>query len=157
MLGRFSGDEAVQGAKAEEVAASFCGRPRGRLTTGKAEYGDVTFRRDPRGRLVAGEAEDGDLAFRGQPRGHLAAGEAVEMSFDVGARPWGRLAGSNSCKAAVRSAASTGKPMPESEPESLFTSMTTIPLAGLVAGAGACAGYISIQGGGGKRGRRGRC
>ena len=34
----------------------------------------------------------------------MAVGEAVEMSFDVSARPWGRLAGSNTCKAAVRSA-----------------------------------------------------
>ena len=62
----------------------------------------------------------------------MAAGEAVEMSFDVGVRPWGHLAGSNSCKAAVRSAAGTGKSMPESEPESLCTSMRTTPLVGLV-------------------------
>jgi len=64
----------------------------------------------------------------------LAAGEAVEMSFDVGTRPWGSLAVSNSYKAAIRSATGMGKPMLESEPESLFTSMRTIPLAGLVAG-----------------------
>ena len=74
----------------------------------------------------------------------MAAGEAVEMSFDVGTTPWGNLAVSNSYKAAIRSATGMGKLMLESEPESLFTSMRTIPLAGLVAGAGACAGYRSI-------------
>jgi hypothetical protein len=126
------------------------------LVAGEAEEGDAAFCGRPQGRLTTGQADDGDLAFRGQPRGRLAAGEAVEMSFDVGARPWGRLAGSNSCKAAVRSAASMGKPMPESKPESLFTSMRTIP-QWLVAGAAACAGYRSIHKGGGKGGRRGRC
>ena len=124
----------MQDTKAEEVAPSFRVRPRGHLSAGEAEEGDTAFCGCPRGRLTTGKAKDGDLAFRGRPWERLAAGEAVEMSFDVGARPWGCLAGSTSCMAAVRSAAGTGKPMPESEPESLFTSMRTIPLTGLVAG-----------------------
>ena len=152
-MGRFSGDKAVQGGAPRPRRSphpSACAH-KGCLSAGEAEEGDAAFRGRPRGRLTTGKAEDGDIAFRGRSRGRLAAGEAIEMSFDV------RLVGSNSYKAAVKSAAGTGKPMPESEPESLFTSIRTIPLIGQVAGAGACAGYISIQGGGGKRGRRGRC
>ena len=100
--------------------------PRGRLSASEAEEGDAAFRGCPRGRLTTGKAEDGDIAFRGRSRGRLAAGEAIEMSFDV------RLVGSNSYKVAVKSAAGTGKSMPESEPESLCTSMRTTPLVGLV-------------------------
>ena len=77
-LGCFFGNEAVQGAKAEEVTASFRVHPRGCLSVGEAEKGDTAFRGRPRGLLTTGKAEDGDLAFRGRPRGRLAAGEAEE-------------------------------------------------------------------------------
>ena len=49
----------------------------------------------------------------------MATDGAVEVSFDVGVRRWGLLASSTSCKAAVTSAAVTGKPMPESELDSI--------------------------------------
>ena len=45
----------------------------------------------------------------------------LEISFDVGVRPWGLLAGSTSCKAAVRLATVTVKPMSESEPDSIHS------------------------------------
>ena len=70
-LGRFSGNEAVQGAKAEEVTASFRVHPRGCLSIGEAEKGDTAFRGRPRGRLTTSREEDGNLAFRGRPRGAL--------------------------------------------------------------------------------------